>query len=593
MRQVIYRQILERNGRETDPFRSIHESNRQLSKQVDALQKKLELSEREISRLQLELEDSAFGVAASGNNNGTTTGGVKSGAAAAALKNEARLRDKLEKLQDEFNSRMKQEAMDRADALKTAKRVSELQDMNSSQEVVISDLREQIQRQERATDHLRSELEDAKSRTKLAEKQYDGLKITIRTLQEENDEFKKENRVLEGRLVGDKEKMVDEMNALTEMVESLKRENNLLRDKNAPPKSPESKRNTGWFGTSFSGGGGQKENKESSPPSSSSKQEAKDAAAAEKSPKFGNMGVVLPSMPRHKVAAHNSEGMCIRYDGSGNNLVATASGDSTVKIWDTSTGTVRATLYGSNGHATIACDMYGTVVVGAGSDKTCRVWNHRTQRMIHHLVGHQHKVTSVRLCSNGEAVLTASADRSLKVWDISRQTYKQTTTLRHGSTSHCVDVGSDSFSAVSGHLDGGLRFWDLRTGGRTAEIADMHEGGISSVCFSPVSSTQVLTNGMDSCLKLVDVRTGSSIHTFRHAEFSTPQSYSMAVLSPDGRYAAAGSGSNGSIFVWDAVHGSLKAKLSGHECGVCAIDWGRGEQQVATIDRRGNMILWA
>ena len=59
----------------------------------------------------------------------------------------------------------------------------------------------------------------------------------------------------------------------------------------------------------------------------------------------------------------------------------------------------------------------------------------------------------------------------MKVWDISRQTYKQTATLRHGSTAHCVDVGSNSFSAVSGHLDGGLRFWDLRTGGRTADIA--------------------------------------------------------------------------------------------------------------------------
>ena len=123
--------------------------------------------------------------------------------------------------------------------------------------------------------------------------------------------------------------------------------------------------------------------------------------------------------------------------------------------------------------------------------------------------------------------------------------------------------------------------------------SDMHAGGISSVSFSPVSSTQVLTNGMDSCLKLVDIRTGTSIHTFRHAEFSTPQSYSMAVLSPDGRYAAAGSGSNGSIFIWDAVHGNLRAQLSGHKTGVCAIDWCRGDQQVATIDRRGSMILWA
>jgi len=91
---------------------------------------------------------------------------------------------------------------------------------------------------------------------------------------------------------------------------------------------------------------------------------------------------------------------------------------------------------------------------------------------IHHLVGHAHKVTCVRFVGSAEkGVITGSADRSLKIWDISRKTYRQTVTLRHSSTSNCVDVGSDTVSAVSGHLDGGLRFWDLRSGERTADIS--------------------------------------------------------------------------------------------------------------------------
>jgi autophagy-related protein 16 len=90
---------------------------------------------------------------------------------------------------------------------------------------------------------------------------------------------------------------------------------------------------------------------------------------------------------------------------------------------------------------------------------------------IHHLVGHAHKITCVRLFGGERAVITGSADRSLKVWDISLKTYRQTTTLRHSSTASCVDVGIDSFAAVSGHLDGGLRFWDVRTGERTADIS--------------------------------------------------------------------------------------------------------------------------
>jgi autophagy-related protein 16 len=236
------------------------------------------------------------------------------------------------------------------------------------------------------------------------------------------------------------------------------------------------------------------------------------------------------------------------------------------------------------------------LVVGAGSDKTCRVWNLRTERMIHHLVGHAHKITCVRLFPTNN-VITGSADRSLKVWDISRTTYRQTTTLRHSSTSNCLDVGSDSCTVVSGHLDGGLRFWDVRTGERTADISGIHEGGITSVQFDPTKSTQVLTNSVDNSLKIVDIRTGLPLHTLRDAGFTTVHGWSKSCYSPNGKYAIAGSNaSSGDLYVWNTLDGSLKTKLSGHESGVCAIDWGRGGssgQQVSSIDRRGVLVLWA
>ena len=153
---------------------------------------------------------------------------------------------------------------------------------------------------------------------------------------------------------------------------------------------------------------------------------------------------------------------------------------------------------------------------------------------LHQLAGHAHKITCVRLFGGEKAVLTGSADRSLKIWDISRNTYRQTTTLHHGSTAHCVDVGSDSFTAMSGHMDGGLRFWDMRTGDRAADISGLHDGGITSVQFHPTNVMQVLTNGKDSCLKVVDVRTCTALQTLTHDQFRTAFQYSSASFSPDG-----------------------------------------------------------
>lgn len=211
-------------------------------------------------------------------------------------------------------------------------------------------------------------------------------------------------------------------------------------------------------------------------------------------------------------------------------------------------------------------------------------------------MGHANKITCVRLFGNERAVITGSADRSLKVWDISRKTYRQTTTLRHGSTCYSVDVASDSFTTVSGHMDGGLRFWDVRTGERTADMEGLHDGSITSVQFSPTTATQVLTNGKDNCLKLIDMRTGKTINTMKDDSFFTTYNWSSAAISPDGHYATSVSGNEGELFVWNLLDGSLVRKLKGHEVGAGGVAWGDGGssgQQVSSVDRNGKLLMWA
>jgi len=158
----------------------------------------------------------------------------------------------------------------------------------------------------------------------------------------------------------------------------------------------------------------------------------------------------------------------------------------------------------------------------------------------------------------------------------------------------------------------------------------MHEGGITSVQFDPTNRTQVLTNSLDSSLKIVDIRTGTAMHTLQHQGFNTVHGWSRSSFSPDGNYVLgelvadtavvlhccatswilthgafaviiylilpAGSNSTGDLFVWSTADGSLKVKLSGHKASVCGVDWGRGGssgQQVASVDRTGTLILWA
>lgn len=202
--------------------------------------------------------------------------------------------------------------------------------------------------------------------------------------------------------------------------------------------------------------------------------------------------------------------------------------------------------------------------------------------------------------------------------------YRQTTTLRHSSTAQTIDA-SDA-TAVSGHLDGGVRFWDLRSGERSMEIkgtyilrsfpglrawrvpsllfvTDLHHGGVSSVQYSPVDSFTLLTNGLDSTLHVVDLRRLSSRLTLRADGFVTLYSWSSACFSPNGRYVAAGSSRNNRVYVWDTATGTDEATLTtvlssgsdDNDSGVCGIAWGATStngSQLSSLDRHGVLTLW-
>ena len=160
-----------------------------------------------------------------------------------------------------------------------------------------------------------------------------------------------------------------------------------------------------------------------------------------------------------------------RCNTAGTKLLATGGNfDGTVKIWNATDGSMLATFRGGSSNSIVSCDVTNNLVAGGGNDKTCRVWDIKTQRMVHQLVGHTNQITCVRFLIGGQGIVTASKDRQIKVWDISKQTYRQTTNIVLNSTANSIDMANNSNTLVSGHTNGSLRFWDIITGAKSAEI---------------------------------------------------------------------------------------------------------------------------
>ena len=69
----------------------------------------------------------------------------------------------------------------------------------------------------------------------------------------------------------------------------------------------------------------------------------------------------------------------------------------------------------------------------------------------------------------------------MQVWDLARG-FCASTLMCHSSI-NSVRVSADSASVVSGHFDGTLRFWDLRSGRLANEVTGLHTQQITSVAI--------------------------------------------------------------------------------------------------------------
>jgi roadblock/LC7 domain-containing protein len=92
-------------------------------------------------------------------------------------------------------------------------------------------------------------------------------------------------------------------------------------------------------------------------------------------------------------------------------LVASASKDNTVRLWETATGTCRSTLEGhSSPVAAVAFSPDGQLIASASRDKTVQLWEAATGTCRSTLEGHSRNVTYVDFSPDGQVLRTNRGD---------------------------------------------------------------------------------------------------------------------------------------------------------------------------------------
>ncbi|MET9880401.1 NB-ARC domain-containing protein [Actinacidiphila glaucinigra] len=261
--------------------------------------------------------------------------------------------------------------------------------------------------------------------------------------------------------------------------------------------------------------------------------------------------------------------------------LATAGSDTTVRIWDATTGTTTATLTGHTDSVMgVAISPDGTWLATAGSDTTARIWDATTGTTTATLTGHTDLVMGVAISPDGTWLATASNDRTVRIWDATTGT--ATATLSHPSWVESVAISPDSTWLATSCNDGRVRIWDIASGTSTATLS--HPSWVRSVAISP-DGTWLATSCSDGTVRIWDAASGTSTATLSH-----PSWVRSVAISPDSTWLATIS-SGGMVRIWDATTGTATATLS-HNDGALGVAISPDGTWLATSCSDGTVRIW-
>ena len=132
-------------------------------------------------------------------------------------------------------------------------------------------------------------------------------------------------------------------------------------------------------------------------------------------------------------------------------------------------------------------------------------------QLLHTLTDHSRGVNAVAISPDGQTLVSASSDRTIKLWSL--DTGELIDTLNgHSEAVFCVAISPDSQTIVSGDYDYKIKVWNLETRELIRTLTG-HVGQVLSVAISPDGKTLV-SGSIDGMIKTWHLETGESIHTF-------------------------------------------------------------------------------
>lgn len=203
---------------------------------------------------------------------------------------------------------------------------------------------------------------------------------------------------------------------------------------------------------------------------------------------------------------HNGMVRCVAFTPDGR-MLATGGDDRKIQFWDMTERQVSMTvsLDDTTAHSLIFSQDGKTLVTG--SYRKIKVWCISNKREVscvdvklqHSLTDHSHIVPSLALSKDGKILVSASKDKTIKIWHL--QTGELIRTLEgHKDGVYTIALSDDEQIIASGSADKTIKLWHLETGELLSTFTG-HSNTVTAVVFADKGNT-LFSGSLDKTIKI-------------------------------------------------------------------------------------------
>ncbi|KJZ72271.1 hypothetical protein HIM_08312 [Hirsutella minnesotensis 3608] len=200
--------------------------------------------------------------------------------------------------------------------------------------------------------------------------------------------------------------------------------------------------------------------------------------------------------------------------------------------------------------------------------------------------GHHDIVNSLAFFADGQRLLSASSDGTIKMWDPTTS-YCLATLQGSGGWVNSVAVSPGGQLLAGAQYDGIVKIWDAAKSHTCLVALEGHDDSVTSVAFSP-DGQRLASASDDKTIRIWDITNSHKCLGVLRGHGHWVRS---VAFSPDGLRLASAS-SDKTVRIWDATMGYCLTTLHGHGDAVLAVAFSPNNQRLASASSCMTVKIW-